>query len=968
MNTQFLRYLAILVILLVILPLPMLPSAALPAAALQAEAPDESASNNDDIHKLELLARSLHLPVEQLQLGDQALITLANGKQLLKVKAIDLITDEIVGAVFDGERMVDENDARQRAYDQWRAAHGALTYDLIQQLASASPVERFTVAVWLKAEIEPLPKPVDNPSPASQDATIATTSGEGAAPVADPTTPAAAEPIPFDQLPVEVQQALLEAESQPQAAPPTEYRKPDQAEAPAMSTVEQQQQAEQQQAFNRQNAEHLRAQIAPLSASFTRQMQALGYQVQYASETTPLVFLTGLTRQQVEELALHPEVDAIYDASLPGGPALEVARVTQNADLLETWGNYTGNGIDVAIVEGERVIETNPYLNVDGRRDNTKTPKSHPTGVAGIVASTHSTRRGLAPNADIFSANGDDYTTIAALQAAMDWGSSNAVILNNSFWAAECGQSSSLSTIDRHMDYIVRYNYDFSAVASGNFKVSGCGGSSPAPYVSSPSKGYNMLTVGNFDDKNTNTWSDDTMRSSSQYNDSGRFKPEATGSGTDINSTTTSSPWTGGIGSGTSYASPMVAALAANMLQANSSLISKPEAVTAVILATALHNIEGDARLSRADGVGAIVGTAALASVERGHWNSQFISSATSFPIQFSQSAHKGERVRFVIRWLSNPNASYTTDVLPADLDLRAYRADGTTLVASSLNSATNFEIVDFVAPASETYVFKVSLSGSWVSGASGTWLGAGWWRGVYRILPDAGYYDPQATPLGTHLAVLPSDFSPSIYWRAFGIRPNGSNDHDLRLYSASWFDDPNLRNQLKASTYGTGSVDFVVVDGNHWSSSAMEHYHVRHYSGSGGYDINWSNLGQGLFQPGVYGPFTISSSQVVKVFDVFFYANQPRQVTIIPAAANAADLAVELFKSSSGTPATHYSSRGYGVVLSDASTSPAYKEKISYESTESDWLGLVVFSKQSAYAQFYIYISHAAYLPAIMR
>ena len=88
-----------------------------------------------------------------------------------------------------------------------------------------------------------------------------------------------------------------------------------------------------------------------------------------------MIFLTDLTRSQVEDLARNPEIDAVDDASQPGGPSLEVARVTQNVDLVHSFGNYTGLGVHVAIVEGERVFTANPYLSVAAVRDGTRESK-----------------------------------------------------------------------------------------------------------------------------------------------------------------------------------------------------------------------------------------------------------------------------------------------------------------------------------------------------------------------------------------------------------------------------------------------------------------------------------------------------------------------------------------------------------------------------------------------------------------
>jgi hypothetical protein len=412
----------------------------------------------------------------------------------------------------------------------------------------------------------------------------------------------------------------------------------------------------------------------------------------------------------------------------------------------------------------------------------------------------------------------------------------------------------------------------------------------------------------------------------------------------------------------------MVAATAANMVEADPSLNLYPEAITAVLMATALQNIEGGERLSREDGVGALDASAALVSVERGHWASQSISSSTLFPLEFTQFAYKGERVRYVIRWLSNPNSSYTNDPLPADLDLSAYRSDGTTHITGSALSSDSFEIVDFIAPASETYVFKVSIDGSWSGG--GTWLGRGWWRGTYRISPEWGYYSPKAPPMGSHLTVLPTDWTPTLYWRAMGIRPEDS-DHDLHLYSRTIFDDPYLRNLLQSSFSNGNALDFITVDGNHWSSSDPEQYVVDHFSGTGGYRLGWSNPGIILDTAGYYGPYTMDSDQVVKVFDARFSPGNTKRIMIIPE-YNDSDLGARLYRSNSADDSTWYQAKTDQVASADSSTSPNQTESFvyTYTGTSMDYLGLVVYSNDNAPASFYIYYApdYPIYLPLVNR
>jgi len=938
---------------------------ALPNLDAAARTPDQPGPS-----PLERLAAAVGVSPQALAQSSVETTTLIDGRQITIVKAINRTDNEIVGAAFDGERQVDLRQEKQRAWTDWRRVHGALMPDLVKKIEGSGPQAEYTVAVWYRAQVEALPKP-ELPR-ARQDlsgstALPAETPSSGPAPQnPDLKTPAA--PLSPDQIPAEVAARAL---SLPASSLTENKLAPSEAQKGASPTAPPADLAilSQAAAFQQQNRAHLSEQIAPLRSDLLGLFAAQGYTVQYASEIAPVIFLTGLTSADLERLAGQPDIDAIYDASLPGGALLDIARPTQNADLLSLWGGYTGFGINVAIVEGERVSNVNPYLNLLGTRDTGRTIQSHPTGVAGIVGSSHPTFRGIASGAGLYSANGDDYATIAALEAAMDWGSSQAPILNNSFWASDCGLTSALQTIDRHMDYLVRYAYDLAVVASGNFNVLSCDGVNPALYVSSPAKGYNVLSVGNYQDNNTLGWSDDTMRPSSSYNHSGRTKPEVAASGSDITSTTTASPWTGPIGSGTSFSSPMVAGLAANLLQADSYLVQRPEVVTSIIMATALHNIEGATRLSSQDGAGGMVASAAMASVERGNYDDQLISNSTTFPIEYTQYAYAGETVRFAIRWLSNPDSGYTADDLPADLDLYAYRADGTTFLSGSISASNNFEIVEFVAPASETYRFRISLYGSY--SGSQTWLGAGWWRGVYRISPDVGYSDPAATPMGTHLAVKPNDWSPTAYWRVMGIRPNNS-DHDLFMYSRSLADDPALRSELANSTYGGSVVDFIAVDGNHWLSSNLEHYRIRHWSGAGGYYLNRSNPGISFIGPGTYGAYTIPADQVVKVYDVYWFGPmQGKRIQIIPGAGNAADLGVALFRSDPGQAASWEQGRGGAVRTSDASTSPSAVEEISYLHVgPSDWLGLVVFSNTQANAEFYINITDIAetFLPRIGR
>lgn len=934
-------------------------------------------SSNQTDHT-QLLATATGAQIQDLGEVEASTVTLLNGQQILRLKAYNFASGQVVGADFANGQVVEYNTLAAEAGKQWREQHGALTPATVTALSSLAADERVNVAVWLAVQVESLPRPERTPqradfdiaaADATQDVAYAPLSGieiEGKPVV---------QPLPDSAIPAEVRDSLSTRSSGENVTetPKTEAEiaANRQAQSDALPSAAADTEIA---AFKAANDAYIRSQIAPARAQFLQKLEANGLKSTYASEMVPMAYLPNLTRSEVEKLAFWPEIDAIYIVPDQAGPSLNIARISQNAHLISNVG-YTGNGVNVSVTEGERAFFGNPYLTLDQAYDGSKPYADHPTAVAGFIRSTFTNTffnyEGLAKAATVDSANGS-YSDFGVMSAAMDWGASNNTVLNNS-WYWDSSNNPSFWSVDRQQDYYVRYNYDFVTVAAGNFG-NGCG-SNFSSYVLSPAKGYNVMTVGNYDDLDTIGWSGDAMDICSSYGDPANdgntifhAKPEVSAIGTGMSSTlaNSSAPYVGPVGSGTSYASPMVAALAADLIQAVPAFSSEPEVLRALIMATALHNIEGSSRYSDVDGAGGIDVSAALASAERGNYQSTFIDASTTYPITYTQYAYAGEKVRFAISWLSNPTSDYTTDPLPVDLDLSAYRADGTTYITGSASISNNFEIVEFTAPASETYQFKVARFGS--HSGNGTWLGAGWWRGVYRISPNAGYSDPQATPLGTHLAVYPNNWSPSTYWRAFGIRSDDGGDHDLYMTTSSEFDDPSTRTELAASKSGFND-DIIVVDGNHWTPAVPEHYQVKRYSGSGGYKVGWSNQGIAIYWPGTYGPYTMSSSQVVQVFDLYVSNTHSVRVSIVPTGSNASNLAVYLYKSDPSTQTGMALQKWEAVRYSDSSSDPTTVERITYAS-ESDWYGLVVSNRSSSTASYYIVIEllQNLYLPGVLR
>lgn len=458
--------------------------------------------------------------------------------------------------------------------------------------------------------------------------------------------------------------------------------------------------------------------VAPVA----ERLRSLGYEVMTFQHSPMLQ--ARLKPADIRQVAKWPQVDRVYEMGY-SGPALDVARPTIGADAVNA-RDYTGSGVRGAQIEvGGRIATDNPYL-AGVTQDTTYVcaqPSSHSTAVAGIIRSTHSSVRGISSDVSLWaggSCTGNNAELANRSLAAADWG---ARVLNLSIQA---DTNLSLGPLDRFYDDIVINRYRTVVAAAGNYGVT-------TGNVASPGLAYNVITVGNFDDGNSIAWGD-TMNPTSSWRDplstnADREKPEVAAPGTRINSTTLSSPWTGDVGSGTSYAAPMVTGTGALLMQRNSSLQYWPEAVKAILMVTAVNNIEGDTRLSEKDGAGGIVADRAddVALGVSGTWGGQGYSCATASTLDVANMyVTAGTRLRAAIAWDNDISYADYANRPSADLDLHIIDPAGN--VASGSYSFDNaYEIVDFTAATTGTYKLRVS---KYRCDLSPRWLGWAWRRG----------------------------------------------------------------------------------------------------------------------------------------------------------------------------------------------------------------------------------------------
>ncbi|MBU0968663.1 MAG: S8 family peptidase [Proteobacteria bacterium] len=469
------------------------------------------------------------------------------------------------------------------------------------------------------------------------------------------------------------------------------------------------------------------ADVEKANEPIRERIQQMGFAAT-ADPYSPAVY-AELPPAAILEAGFWDEVDTIYLDQI-NEPALNVARKTIFADIVHSRG-INGFGSYVGVVEVGGGIPhpmTNPYLpDVVQDTDNTCL-STHSTGVVGIIKSTNSTYRGISYNANVRvggSCIGYGSQLQSAATRAYTWG---ADVINNS-WG---GLISTMvpSANDRFFDDMV-INKHVNIVAAAGNRAGPCNGDGK---VLSPGLGYNTLTVGNFNDMNTSSLADDVMNSCSSYVDPAsshgdREKPEVSAPGSRIYSTTTNLPWLGSIGSGTSYSAPMVSSTIALMIDRNPSLDNWPEAVKAILMATATHNIEGARRLSDKDGAGGIVASRAdyvamNTSNAYGRWGGMAYSCSTADPYKISMSLTAGKRTRVVIVWDQNTAYGLYGSKPSADLDLKIYR--GTTLIAGSYSMDNTYEIVQFTPAVTGIYTLKIDRVRC---ALTPKWLGWAWYR-----------------------------------------------------------------------------------------------------------------------------------------------------------------------------------------------------------------------------------------------
>jgi hypothetical protein len=432
--------------------------------------------------------------------------------------------------------------------------------------------------------------------------------------------------------------------------------------------------------------------------------QDAGLQVVFRGELLPVVYLRGEATALGAFLAARPELRFV-DVDRPAFKELDASVKTTRADRI--WSlplPFTGAGTKACDIESGGISKTNPYLPAGIVSQVNGTPDFHSTAIGGIIASHHPTYRGMAPDALLLNANAS--SSESGILAGAEWAFQNgADICNCSLWT-DATSTGPITLGDMGVDYLIRN--------LGRMFVKSAGNQGAGNIVTSPGRGWSCMAVGNVDDKGTATWKDDSMSSSSSTKDpaSGVPKPEVSAPGSNITTTTTSAPWIGNAGSGTSYAAPHVVGGSLLLFQELPALRMEPELLRALWIATAWHNVEGATALSDADGAGAIDAFAAHSVLAAGRYAfgtlvpEDFASGGKDFPVELVAN----NRARLVVSWdsLAGAGPSYAPDVLNCKLDLQLIPPGGGAPIATATHPSAAWRILELTPPVTGTYTLRL--------------------------------------------------------------------------------------------------------------------------------------------------------------------------------------------------------------------------------------------------------------------
>lgn len=429
----------------------------------------------------------------------------------------------------------------------------------------------------------------------------------------------------------------------------------------------------------------------------------------YISKYSP-VLLAELNATSIKKSLTNDKIiyiDCYYEDNTS---ELTIANAVTRVNTVQSTYGYDGTGVKIGVFEVNMISASFPNINIAGQSGTIGTYSSHANSVLEIVSS-------VAPGATYYIADSSVMTNMEAIEWLLGKGV-NVITASRAIGGDGLNTYGSMS---QWLDHI-SYNHDVHFVKSaGNSGTSG---------VTSGGMAYNIVTVGNIDDRRTTSYADDIIHStSSRYSGNGlAYKPDICAPGTGL-VTSFSTSFTG-----TSAAAPQVAGTIALLCQDNATLKTRQDAVKAIL--TASVNTSSPRKYVpsnsnyRTYGSGLLDSYGAVYVAEQIHYKAASISKTTETKTYTINITNTNKPVRVSLAYIINSNitgsthsSSTPTITSLANLDLEVYAPGSTTPLVTSTTLYNNVEIVEFTPAVTGTYQIVIKNNGA----SATTYFGLAW-------------------------------------------------------------------------------------------------------------------------------------------------------------------------------------------------------------------------------------------------
>ncbi|MFN0284485.1 MAG: S8 family peptidase [Kineosporiaceae bacterium] len=418
------------------------------------------------------------------------------------------------------------------------------------------------------------------------------------------------------------------------------------------------------------------------------------------------------------------------EEEVPDYPTIPESLPTTRTQTVHASG-FRGSGIRIAVLEGGTPNVAASNFRLIATQDTNAAANDHMTKSLGIIGNRWSgSWEGYAPDAGLLLANASDY------QDRYRWARDRNVNVVTMSWHFPSEETDGgLHSRDVFFDYMaLRWPYPSIFTSAGNEADSDAFASG---------KGYNLMGVGNVVNEDDGDRCDDVISSSSSWKNP--TSPHGDHEVPAIAAPGSRHAVLGSSFGGTSCATPVTASIAAVLMSCNPSLKIWPEAIRAILLATANYQDADGADYSRfadgKDGAGMVntlygMWTAGrresngkpqfrahdFGRIRHADFSGGYLERSWTARVATSQS-----RMRVALAWNSRTIGIFgvpLASVLDADLDLHVFGPDGS-LVATGSSWDNSWELVEFTPRQVGAYTIRVR--GYNVPRSFESWFGVAW-------------------------------------------------------------------------------------------------------------------------------------------------------------------------------------------------------------------------------------------------